>query len=169
MSFYFWLACAPNTTSSSSEQLSIKNTIEVPWFHQLDIPDIGWAACSSASAAMVLAYHNIIELDNQSLIQAAQTTFSATSDPELGLLGRDIMAQFLMAEWGLSNVSFEYSSQELLYEIVRYEIDQNRPLILGTRSINSYGHYVVVTGYDGDDFSTASITINRSIWLVAGA
>ena len=149
--FFFLFSCSPFPESSS---------ISVPWFHQLDIPDVGWAACSSASAAMVLAYHGYIPNDNQSMVLAAQDLFASTSDPQLGLLSRDGMASVLIEEWGVSQAAFVYAHPSELYGLIQKEIIAERPLILGTRSINSYGHYMVVTGYMGHDYEEASILLN---------
>jgi hypothetical protein len=135
-------------------------TLSVPWFHQLDIPEVGWAACSSATSAMVLAYHGFIYSDQQSMVAAAEVIFSATSDPERGLLARDGLAGFLMEEWALTTVDFTYAPLAELYDIIRTEISADRPLILGTRSINSYGHYMVITGYEGNHYEDASIILN---------
>ena len=151
---YFFLPLIGCTNFPESRSVS------VPWFHQLDIPEIGWAACSSAASAMVLGYHGYIEDDSQSMILAAETIFAATSDPERGLLSRDGLAEFLVDEWGYTSVHFEYDTPAALYDLVRIELNEARPLILGTRSINSYGHYMVVTGYDGHRYDNASVLLN---------
>ena len=53
------------------------------------------------------------------------------------------------------------------YYLIQNEINNGRPLVLGTRSINSYGHYVVVTGYEGMDYLDAKIYINDpyGLWI----
>lgn len=165
-SFFSALIGCSDSPSTEIEFPEAKS-FSVPWFHQLDIPEVGWAACSSASSAMVLAYHDYIDSDQQSMVAAAETIFSSTSDPESGLLGRDGLADFIVEEWGFSSVNFEYAPLPELYDLVRGEITADRPLILGTRSINSYGHYMVITGYDGNDFQDATITLNDpyGLWL----
>lgn len=35
-----------------------------------------------------------------------------------------------------------------------------RPLILGSHALTSYGHYVVITGFNGTDYRTAKIIVN---------
>ena len=109
---------------------------------------------------MVLAYHGYIEDDSQSMISAAETIFSATSAPERGLLGREGLAEFLAEEWDMSHVYFAYADPSELYDLLRFELNEGRPLILGTRSINSYGHYMVVTGYQGFWYRDASLFLN---------
>jgi hypothetical protein len=133
--------------------------LDVPYLDQLDIPDIGLSACSSASAAMVLAYHGKIQRTTQNMMDAAISIFGRTAGP-YGLEGRDGMTAELTGNWGFSSADFDQSYQPQLYETIKAEIRAGRPMILGTRSATSAGHYLVVIGYDGNDYSTGKVVVN---------
>lgn len=138
----------------------ITNPLQVPYLDQLDIPQIGEAACASASTAMVLAYHRKIGQSQQDMVAAAVSVFAATSTTQQGLLSRDRLAQHLRDVWRFSSVRFDASYWDVLYQTIRSEIQAGRPLILGSRSMTSAGHYLVVTGYEGDDYRTARLIVN---------
>lgn len=139
---------------------SNKNPLSVPYLDQLDIPNIGEAACASASSAMILAYYGKVANTQQAMINAAETVFSATSSTSYGLLGRDKLAAHLTDVWGFSSVHFDSSYWDVLYETIKNEINNGRPMILGSRTMTSYGHYIVVIGYEGDDYETAKLIVN---------
>ncbi|MHB8090920.1 MAG: C39 family peptidase [Syntrophales bacterium] len=134
--------------------------LDVPYLRQLDIPVIGEAACASASTAMILAYYGKIKNDQESMIEAAETVFNATSSTTSGLNGRDILEDHLEQVWGFSSVYFNDSYWDVLYETVKSEIGSGRPLILGSRSMTSYGHYIVVIGYEGDSYQSGKVIVN---------
>ncbi|RLC13083.1 MAG: hypothetical protein DRI57_16925 [Deltaproteobacteria bacterium] len=139
---------------------SSDNPLDVPYLDQLDIPDIGYAACASASSAMILAYHGKIGNTQQAMTDAAKTVFSATSSLDSGLLGRDRLSDHLEQVWGFSSVSFDDSYWDVLYETIKNEIGNRHPMIMGSRSMTSAGHYIVVTGYEGDDYETGKVIVN---------
>ena len=132
----------------------------VPYLDQLDIPIIGEAACASASSAMILAYHGKIGSSQLEMISAAENVFDATSNVDQGLLGRYFLEQHLEQEWNFSSVNFDNSYWNTLYEKIKNEINNERPLILGSRSMTSYGHYIVVIGYEGDNYETGKLIVN---------
>ncbi|MBU0676652.1 MAG: C39 family peptidase [Verrucomicrobia bacterium] len=140
--------------------------LDVPYLNQNDIPDIGWAACSSTSTAMVLAYHGKISSSQSSMIAAAEDVFSETANTSVGLRSRDILADYLVDEWGFRQVYFDDSGWEDLYSRIKIEIASGRPLILGSRSINSAGHYMVVAGYEGFEYEDADLILNdpNGVW-----
>ena len=138
-----------------------KKTIQnVPYLDQLDIPDIGEAACASASTSMILAYYGKIGQTKQEMINAAKTVFEATSNTSSGLLGRGLLSDHLEEVWRFSSVYFNQSYWDSLYDAIKSEIDKDRPLILGSRSVTSYGHYMVVIGYEGHSYETAKVIVN---------
>lgn len=94
------------------------------------------------------------------MIDAAETIFSQTSSVDKGLLGRTGLANHLEDEWNFSSVNFDSSGWSDLYKKIQEEIKAGRPLILGSRSMTSAGHYMVVTGYDGNDYNSAELIIN---------
>lgn len=94
------------------------------------------------------------------MVEAAQEAFEATATMDDGLLSRGGLTDYLVDDWGFSSAAFDDSGYEGLYNVIRSEIDQGRPLILGSRSM-SEGHYIVVTGYEGDDYDTASLIVNH--------
>jgi len=134
--------------------------LTVPYLKQQSISDIGEAACASASTAMVLAYHRKISADTNSMIEAAKTVFAATSSVEKGLEGRPGLANHLKEKWGFSSVLIDTSLPESLYETIKGEIRNGRPLILGSKSISGVGHYVVIIGYEGEDYKTGQVVVN---------
>ncbi|KPA10594.1 conserved hypothetical protein, secreted [Candidatus Magnetomorum sp. HK-1] len=144
----------PNEQSASSISLN------VPYLDQLDIPNIGNAACASASSAMVLAYHGKIQRTRHAMIMAATTIFDATSSTNLGLKGRSGLSNHLVDVWDFSSVYFEHPNCPDLYEIIKEQIRNGRPMILGSKSMTSYGHYIVVIGYDGDNYGSAKLIVN---------
>jgi len=146
--------------SSSDSSSDTSANLDVPYLDQMDIPEIGDAACASASAAMILAYHRKIENTQDAMIDAAETVFDATSTYESGLLSRDYLEEHLEDYWGFSSVEFDDSQWDDLYEIIKDEIRDKRPLILGSRSMTSAGHYIVVTGYEGNDYQDGKVIVN---------
>jgi subtilisin-like proprotein convertase family protein/uncharacterized protein YvpB len=142
------------------EPKNITTFLTVPYLDQLDIPIIGEAACASASSAMILAYHGKIGSSQLEMISAAENVFDATSNVDQGLLGRYFLEQHLEQEWNFSSVNFDNSYWNTLYEKIKNEINNERPLILGSRSMTSYGHYIVVIGYEGDNYETGKLIVN---------
>ncbi|SEH08545.1 C39 family peptidase [Candidatus Venteria ishoeyi] len=133
--------------------------LRVPYLHQLDIPVIGEAACASASSAMVLAYHGIIPPNRHAMIQAAEIIFEDTSSFEFGLHSRPGLETHLENIWGLDNVYFDDSNWPELYELIKTQIRNGKPMVLGSRTMTA-GHYIVVTGYDGNSHDNAQLIVN---------
>jgi hypothetical protein len=134
---------------------------DFPYLNQNHIPEIGWAACSSACAAMVLAYDGKIPDDKASMIDAAVTVFWATANLQVGLLDSTHYINHLKQHWGYTNVEWYDSDQETLFDLMLAQLKLGRPVILGTKgSINPAGHYVVVLGVDGLNYKTANIIID---------
>jgi hypothetical protein len=142
---------------------------DFPYLNQNHIPKIGWAACSSASAAMVLAYDGMIPDDQASMIDAAQTIFAATANLQFGLLGAPGYIKHLVQHWGYSNVEWHDPNQKQLFDLMLAQLDKGRPVILGTKpgGINDAGHYVVVLDVDSRNYKVANIIIAdpNGLWL----
>lgn len=133
-----------------------------PYLNQNDIPNIGWAACSSASAAMVLAYDGKIGSDQATMIGTAADVFAATANLQVGLLGAAVYSNYLEMEWGYSSVEWKAPNQAQLFGLLVDQLNKGRPVILGTKpgGINDAGHYVVVLGVDNkNDYEVANIII----------
>jgi hypothetical protein len=146
---------------------STYNVLDVPYLYQRNVPTIGASACASVSSAMVLAYHNKINNSQSSMIETTKKIFSATSSTSQGLLGRDGLANYLQKEYNFSYVEFKEPYYDVLYQIIKEEIDAGRPMILGSRTVTTAGHYMVVIGYNGDNYEDAKLIINdpEGLWL----
>lgn len=144
----------PSTSTSVSETIA-----DVPYLSQHDLGSISGSACSSASTAMILAYHGLIDSSHASMVTAAEDAFDATATLALGLVGRGGLTDYLVDEWGFSSADFDASGWVDLYDLIRDEIDAGRPMILGSRSMSA-GHYIVVVGYDGADYESADLIVH---------
>jgi len=65
-----------------------------------------------------------------------------------------------VTKWNFSSARFDDSTWEPLYETIKNEIRNGRPMILGSRSMTSRGHYIVVIGYDGNDYESGKVIVN---------
>lgn len=144
-------------TYSASWEVGGKLMLDVPFLNQNTLPNIGFAACSSTSSVMVLAAHGKIAVDQMS--SEAPKIFAATADLNVGLKGRDGLEKHLEANYGMS-VRFDASSWAPLYALIQSEIRAGRPLVLGSRSMSSAGHYIVVVGFNGHDYNSAKLLVN---------
>lgn len=118
-----------------------------PFLHQLDdLPHtIGFAACSSASAAMFIgSVRGIDGID--SLSTMAKSIFDDTANTSEGLESRTLLIDE-MREYGFEMV-FDASSQDALWRKIRRQLELGFPVIIGTRSdkITSKGHYALIVG-----------------------
>ncbi len=157
---YFYVASNVDAGFSLSVSWEVGNRLEldVPYFSQYEIPVIGPSACASTSAAMILAYQAKIRADKNSMITAAQSCFAATSGPE-GLRGKDVLIDYLQGTYSLA-IGYDESSSAQIFSAIQTEIRAGRPVILGSRAFSSAGHYIVVTGFNGNDYRTATIIAN---------
>ena len=89
-----------------------------------DILGIGYAACASASAAMIISYHGKIGNNQESMIETAETVFNATFETTSGLLGRNLLEDHLEQVWEFSSVYFDDSCWDDLYETSNFLILQ---------------------------------------------
>lgn len=130
------------------------------YLHQKrDLPsDIGFAACSSASSAMLIASLQGGIKDREYVAEIATSLFEATANTEKGLLGRDKLIAALN-EYGVFT-EFDDSLPDQLWERIKGQLLRGIPVILGTRnsaSVTSAGHYVLVVGMSGDTHDSRAL------------
>lgn len=138
--------------------------LDVPYFNQYDIPKIGPSACASASTAMVMAYYAKIKVDKNTMIGAAQACFSKTSSPDKGLLAPQPLVDHVKDVYGFTGSTFqEYvTGTAANYAAIQAELRAGRPVLLSSRAVSPAGHFIVVTGFNGNDYKTATIIVNDS-------
>jgi hypothetical protein len=139
--------------------------LDVPYLNQNSLSGgIGPSACSSASAAMILATHGIVALNQMG--DAAQDAFEATASMAQGLLGRDLLKNYLIDAGDFSSVSIDTSGWNSLYNTIKSEVRAGRPLILGSKSMSTAGHYAIITGFIGESYDTARLIVNdpNGVW-----
>jgi hypothetical protein len=146
-------------TFSVSWEVNGRLELDVPYFNQNDIPTIGSSACASASTAMVLAYHARVRADKNSLMSAAQACFYKTSTLSSGLSSASALTKYLQNTYGIPT-SYDESGAAQTYAIIQSEIRAGRPVIFGSHALTPTGHYLVVTGFNGNDYRTAKIIVN---------
>lgn len=156
--FYLSTATQSSFTFSVSWEVNGRLELDVPYLNQNDIPSIGGSACASTSAAMVMAYHAKTRCDKATMIGTAQKCFAQTSGPA-GLASPAVLAAYLQSSYGVSS-SYNESDAAQIFSIIQGEIRAGRPLILGSHAFSSAGHYLVVTGFNGNDYRTAKIIVN---------
>lgn len=142
---------------TASWETNNKLVLDVPYLNQNTLAGIGFAACSSTSSVMVLAAHGKIKINE--LSTKAQEIFAATANTSVGLKSRDLLKSHLESTYGVS-MYFDASSWAPLYTLIQSELRAGRPLILGSRSMSGAGHYIVVTGFSGNDYNTAKLIVN---------
>jgi hypothetical protein len=152
------------TISVSWETSDNRLDLDVPYLNQNSLTNIGFAACSSASAVMVLAAHGIIPVDQMD--DEAYDIFAATANTSVGLRGRNLLRDHLEQQYGIGQVEIDTSGWPQLYATIQSEIRAGRPLILGSRSMSGAGHYIVVRGFVGNDYNTARLIVNdpNGVW-----
>lgn len=157
-----YVAYVAYTTSGFGASISWESggalDLDIPYLNQNDIPGIGFAACSSASSAMVLATYGESRVDD--MIDTAKTVFAATADTQVGLKGRWLLEQHLEGAWDMSDVFFDDSNWPQLYALIKSEIRAGRPMILGSKSMSAAGHYIVVRGFRGENYGDAKVIVN---------
>jgi len=141
-------------------------TLDAPFFNQNSLGGaVGDAACSASSGTMELATLGRVRVDE--MATAARTIFNATANTSVGLRSRDLLANHLLDVWGLRSVTIDTSTWGPLYARIQSEIRAGRPMILGSRSMSSAGHYMLLVGFEGAaDSSTARLIVNdpNGLW-----
>jgi uncharacterized protein YvpB len=138
------------------------NPLDVPYLNQRSIPTIGDSACASASAAMILAYHGKVGKSQKDMRNAALDVWNATGS----VVGQGVVLGNLvntLKRKGFTRTESRTDGQSQLYDLIRTEIKAGRPVMLhATKNTMTSisGHYLVIIGYEGDDYRTGKVIVN---------
>lgn len=133
--------------------------LEVPVRRQRDGSAFAESNCGVASLAMILAGHGtdrpVATLRAQANeIQPPQTTMDGLAWETLagvakqyGLRTSGLYENGMYREWTLDELRAELQAGRPIITLVDY-----RSLPVNARSVADTGHYIVLTGFDGDDF-----------------
>lgn len=147
-------------------------TLDVPYVNQNTIPplktaqgapiqQISQAACGCTSVAMILAYAKKMSSEPFGMVKTIHECFRATSLPQVGVLGPEYLVNYLKkTEFTGSGFIPFIGTDTFIFTVLVAALRQGTPQLLSVRAPSSSGHYLVVTGVEGDDPETAILTVN---------